>query len=106
MSSVEVNTKYLAELERNNRKLKALEQGGVDNWEWYSESLKNFFKEEGQEEVLEDAVDSILEFLCSVAHIYEPAGRGAGYTIELGKRDKDFKQLILSIINLYNTVGE
>lgn len=106
MSSIEVNAKYLAELERNNRKLKALEQGGVDNWEWYSESLKHFFKEEGREEVLEDAVDSILEFLCGEASIYEPAGRGAGYTIELDKSNKDFKQLILSIINLYNTVGE
>lgn len=106
MSNIEVNAKYLAELERNNRKLKALEQGGVDNWEWYSESLKHFFREEAQEEILNYAVDNILEFLCGEASIYEPAGRGAGYTIELDKSNEDFKQPILSIINLYNKAGE
>ena len=29
------------ELEKRDAKLKALEAGGVDNWEWYDESLKN-----------------------------------------------------------------
>ena len=28
-------------LEKTERKMQALEAGGVDNWEWYSESLKN-----------------------------------------------------------------
>lgn len=26
--------------------LNALEQGGVDNWEWYGDSLKGYFGEE------------------------------------------------------------
>lgn len=100
MSIVEVSSKYLAELERNNRKLKALEQGGVDDWEWYDESLKTFFKEERQQEILEDAVNNILEFLCGEASIYEPAGRGAGYTIELGEKlNRDFKELLCNIIS-------
>lgn len=34
--------KYL--LKRDD-KLQALENGGVDNWEWYSDSLADFYKE-------------------------------------------------------------
>lgn len=32
-----------------SEKLEALEQGGVDNWEWYSESLSNYFGDGGEE---------------------------------------------------------
>lgn len=107
MSKVEINANYLAELEKANRKLKALEQGGVDNWEWYGESLKHFFKEEAQEEILDDAVNDILEFLCSEADIYEPAGRGAGYTIDLSEGlTVEFKRLISNVISQYNNAGE
>jgi len=34
--------------------LTALEQGGVDNWEWYSESIHKYFGEEDDEEDDED----------------------------------------------------
>lgn len=34
-----VNTARLAELLRKEQKLKLLENGGVDNWEWYEDSL-------------------------------------------------------------------
>jgi hypothetical protein len=33
-------------LVHRNEILEALEQGGVDNWEWYGESLKQFFGDE------------------------------------------------------------
>lgn len=36
---IEVDIKYLNDLILNNYKLNLLECGGVDNWEWYSESL-------------------------------------------------------------------
>ena len=36
----------LDELIRDSKVLSALEAGGVDNWEWYGESLKDFFDEE------------------------------------------------------------
>ena len=29
--------------------LEALEQGGVDNWEWYGDSLKNYFGEDEED---------------------------------------------------------
>lgn len=42
-------TRY-EELLRSEKKLCALESGGVDNWEWYGESLREFYKEEWGEE--------------------------------------------------------
>lgn len=38
-------TEYEELLDRN-RKLNALELGGVDNWEWYGESLSRYYDEE------------------------------------------------------------
>lgn len=43
---VEINSERLLKLENSYRKLIALENGGVDNWEWYSESLEDFEEEE------------------------------------------------------------
>ena len=48
-----ISKKRLEELERDSRKLLALEMGGVDNWEWYSESLQEFWREEELEELEE-----------------------------------------------------
>ena len=31
-------------------KLTCLENGGVDNWEWYSESLKDYFATQEEDE--------------------------------------------------------
>lgn len=45
-SEVKINYSDYEELLDRNEKLTALENGGVDNWEWYSESLKNYFKDE------------------------------------------------------------
>ena len=37
--TVQIPVKKLASLLRNSWKLHALECGGVDNWDWYGESL-------------------------------------------------------------------
>ena len=37
------------ELIHRNEILEALEQGGVDNWEWYGESLSNYFADKKDE---------------------------------------------------------
>lgn len=105
--TTEVNSKYLASLEKAAKKLQALENGGVDNWEFYSESLQSFYKEEEQEETLNQAVIDLLEFICSEGDIYEPAGRGCGYTIDLcDESNEGLKRVIRRIINSYNTAGE
>lgn len=36
---VEVSKERLAKLLRDERELQLLESGGVDNWEWYDDSL-------------------------------------------------------------------
>lgn len=45
-SEVKISYADYQELLDRNEKLTALENGGVDNWEWYSESLKNYLKED------------------------------------------------------------
>lgn len=41
----------------DSEKLAALEAGGVDNWEWYSESLQDFYKKWYPEELEEEDED-------------------------------------------------
>lgn len=45
-SDVEIDYSEYEKLLKRDEKLTALENGGVDNWEWYSESLKNYFEDE------------------------------------------------------------
>lgn len=40
-----ITQEQLNHLEDRDAKLEALEAGGVDNWEWYGESLKDYWKE-------------------------------------------------------------
>lgn len=55
---VEISAKELAELLTASRILTALSAGGVDNWEWYGESLKDYEKEFGE---LETTVSEVEE---------------------------------------------
>lgn len=41
MPKVSVDEEYLANLKYDSKVLAALEAGGVNNWEWYHESLKD-----------------------------------------------------------------
>ncbi len=36
---------YYRQLLQNRRKLIALEDAGVDNWEWYDEAMQEFYNE-------------------------------------------------------------
>lgn len=46
---VTITRKEYDSLQRSERKLCALENGGVDNWSWYSEAMSEFYKEEEEE---------------------------------------------------------
>lgn len=53
-----------AEYERlldRDEKLTALEEGGVDNWEWYEESLKDYYQRQEEDERREEIEDKISE---------------------------------------------
>lgn len=69
----------LRELERAERKLRALEAGGVDNWEFYDESLKDFNREDD----IDARIDSSLTYIEEVyfTGVYEPSEQGAGFSI-------------------------
>ena len=67
----------LRELERAEAKLRALENGGVDNWEWYDESLKEFNENEEIEEKVDNLLEEIQEKL--LIGVFEPSERGAGF---------------------------
>ena len=43
-----VNESELIELLHDSFKLIALENGGVDNWYWYSQSITDFEKNQGE----------------------------------------------------------
>jgi len=43
-----VNESELIELLCDSFKLVALESGGVDNWDWYSQSIADFEESEGK----------------------------------------------------------
>jgi len=65
----------LKELERAEAKLNALEAGGVDNWEWYGESLKEYNAENEIEEKRDELLDELETVFGGCA--YEPSERGA-----------------------------
>lgn len=42
---VTISKKEYDSLIKSQHILNALEQGGVDNWEWYGDSIRDYFKE-------------------------------------------------------------
>jgi len=47
--TVTINKSEYERLTRNSKMLNALRAGGVDNWEWYGESLRGLFPEDDEE---------------------------------------------------------
>lgn len=58
------------------RKLDALEAGGVDNWEWYGESLKGYHADNELEEMKQGLIANLEVVFGECA--YEPSESGAG----------------------------
>ena len=46
MKEIKITKERLAQLERKEQTLQALQIGGVDNWEWYGESMKQYFEKD------------------------------------------------------------
>lgn len=75
---MKITEERLKELERAESKLNALEAGGVDNWEWYGDSLEKYHVEIKLESEIDDLFDELLEILFTGS--YEPSEHGAGFT--------------------------
>lgn len=48
-----ISKEKLEELLESHMRLCALENGGVDNWSWYGESIRSFLKENGVDDFSE-----------------------------------------------------
>lgn len=95
MSEVKISKARLEELLDRDAQLRALEHGGVDNWEWYDESLTEYRKEKDLKEFREDLVNDLLSELS--LSIYEPAGSGCGYGF-----GEDAYDLLEIFVNTWN----
>lgn len=67
----------IKELERAEIKLRALESGGVDNWEFYDVSLSGYYRQVTFEDDISDLVYELASII--LAGVHEPSKRGAGY---------------------------
>lgn len=76
-NEVKITKKYLKTLERAQAKLRALEAGGVYNWEWYDKSLKEFRKEEELEKLIANHVDNICQTVAEDCTVEYPSCREA-----------------------------
>lgn len=106
MSNIQLSKERIEELELAEFKLQCLEQGGVDNWDFYDDSLENYYKrqvalEKKKEHLkkLTDYFDEIEGFWLEGMH--EPAGSGCGYGIRpeaSAEAFEVFKRIIENIL--------
>jgi hypothetical protein len=78
---MEISEQKYNELLDAESKLRALENGGVDNWEFYDESLTGYWEEKEKQKQIETFSESICEIMCEYGE--EPAGHGCGYGIKV-----------------------
>jgi len=71
-----INEQRIKELERAEAKLHALEAGGVDNWDFYDESLAEWRGENEHDEKICSLTNDLETVFGECA--YEPSEHGAG----------------------------
>ena len=94
----EITNKRYEELIDKELKLHALENGGVDNWEFYDESLAEYWNEKEKQEKIKKFSESICEVMCEYGD--EPAGHGCGFGIRPEGQD-EIETLITKFVNDY-----
>lgn len=105
MKSVMIDEKRLKQLERAYGKLQALEAGGVDNWEWYSESLRDWNKENELEELIENMVNDFDDIMVDGVDYEFPAGRDAGISLRINNLGESlFKEMLNRFIKSYKDI--
>jgi len=97
MTDVKISAKRLKELERAESKLNALEAGGVDNWDYYGESLRDWFKETELEEIIESFIENAAQILAEDSEVDYPAGREAGPNVQLTSAGENALRNMLNI---------
>lgn len=92
-----ITDKRLKELERKEAKLNALDAGGVDNWEFYGESLKEYWAINELEEKREALLVELEQVFGESA--YEPSERGAGIAFT-----DDLEQAAMKILDDFGVI--
>ena len=90
--NIPLSRKYLKELQEKARKLQALEDGGVDNWEGYDSSMQHIWEDAETRALYNKVLEEVFEILCESA--YEPSERGAGFTFTEEAQDEALEVLI------------
>lgn len=104
---IKISAKRLKELERAQAKLQALESGGVHDWEWFEESLKEWNKENRLEEILEEVVENIHDIMVDGVDYDFPAGRDAGISLTLNQSGEEgIKNIFMQLVKEYNDLTE
>ena len=67
MNDVKLTQKEYDKMQRDLSKLYALEAGGVDNWEWFDESLKGWRKENELDEIINELIYEFSECVNELA---------------------------------------
>jgi hypothetical protein len=91
LNNLGMSSKRIQELLNAERKLNALEAGGVDNWEWYGEALEAIRKEDSLSDVVDMHVQNILELAAS-AEVSAEDSRNGLYIVNI---DEDETRIIL-----------
>ena len=73
---MEISKSEYEKLVKDQSKLQALESGGVDNWEFYEDALKEWNDENELEEKRTGLINDLAAIFGQCA--YEPSERGAG----------------------------
>lgn len=106
---VKIKASEYEKMQRELSKLHALEAGGVDNWEWYDESLEVWRKENALNELIDNLVcefGEIVDNMAVDAEVDYPAGRECGYNVNMPRNDIAAKAFINMVISKYKeTIG-
>ena len=91
-----ITKERLKQLEKAEAKLNALENGGVDNWNFYGEAMREYNEREEREEKLDALMVDIEEAM--LEGVFEPSERGAGFSATEDAIENT-KDIILKFVN-------
>ena len=104
MSDVKLSQKDYDKMQRYLSKLHALEAGGVDNWEWFDESLKEWRKENELSAMIDELVyefsEAVGELSCD-ATVDFPGGMECGANVMMPDSEDAAKAFIYMVIAKY-----
>lgn len=95
-------------MQRDLAKLYALEAGGVDGWEWYDESLKEWRRENAYQEMIDELCDGFVEIVDQMAIESEvdfPGGYECAPNVNVPRNDDEAKKFIEKVIGKYKDLA-